>query len=426
MTERSERWSGILKTLGPGVLYAGAAIGGSHLVWSTRAGALYGFGLVWVVILVNVFKYPFFEFIQRYTAATGESVLAGYRRVGPWALWLFFAFAVVSSIANVAGVTVITAILANRLFGTSMPPLWWSERIIFVSMIILVVGHYALLDKVLKVIVSVLAISTVAAFSLAAFEGGHPQAGWEAPPVWDAAGIAFLLALMGWMPTPLDVGVWPSLWAAERRKQTGHEPTLREALIDFHIGYVGTGVLALFFLGLGALVMYGTGEDFGKTGIEFADRLFSLYTFSLGQWSFYVVAIAAFTCMLSTTITCVDAYPRTIHAALMLGLGHTGRQAEREDPLYWIIMALVVLGSLVVIGLFMEAIFTLLAVATVIAFLSAPILAVLNYAVIRHPHVPESARPPQWLIYLSWAGLLFLTAFSLLYLYIEAPGWLGY
>ena len=32
---------GILKTLGPGILYAGAAIGASHLVQSTRAGANY-------------------------------------------------------------------------------------------------------------------------------------------------------------------------------------------------------------------------------------------------------------------------------------------------------------------------------------------------------------------------------------------------
>ena len=39
---RVERW---LKTLGPGILFASTCIGVSHLVQSTRAGALAGFGL---------------------------------------------------------------------------------------------------------------------------------------------------------------------------------------------------------------------------------------------------------------------------------------------------------------------------------------------------------------------------------------------
>ena len=69
--------SGVLKTIGPGLLYAGAAIGGSHLVMSTRAGANYYFALIWIVILINLLKYPFFEFGSRYANATGTSLLDG-------------------------------------------------------------------------------------------------------------------------------------------------------------------------------------------------------------------------------------------------------------------------------------------------------------------------------------------------------------
>ena len=42
MADRGALW----KTLGPGLLMAGAAVGVSHLVQSTRAGAVYGFGLL--------------------------------------------------------------------------------------------------------------------------------------------------------------------------------------------------------------------------------------------------------------------------------------------------------------------------------------------------------------------------------------------
>ena len=37
---------GWIKKLGPGLLFAGAAIGVSHLVQSTRAGADFGWGLL--------------------------------------------------------------------------------------------------------------------------------------------------------------------------------------------------------------------------------------------------------------------------------------------------------------------------------------------------------------------------------------------
>lgn len=50
------------RIFGPGILMATAAIGGSHLISSTQAGALYGWQLAIMIILANVFKYPFFRF----------------------------------------------------------------------------------------------------------------------------------------------------------------------------------------------------------------------------------------------------------------------------------------------------------------------------------------------------------------------------
>ena len=72
----------LISKLGPGLLFAGAAIGVSHLVQSTRAGADFGWGLIWALLLVNIFKYPFFQYGPRYAMATGESLLDGYHKVG--------------------------------------------------------------------------------------------------------------------------------------------------------------------------------------------------------------------------------------------------------------------------------------------------------------------------------------------------------
>ena len=81
-----------IKNLGPGLLFAGAAIGVSHLVQSTRAGADFGLGLLWALLLVNLFKYPFFQFGPRYASATGESLLDGYKKMGNGILIAYFIF----------------------------------------------------------------------------------------------------------------------------------------------------------------------------------------------------------------------------------------------------------------------------------------------------------------------------------------------
>lgn len=70
--------SNMFKAIGPGILVACSAIGGSHLVWSTQAGAQYGWSLLGLILLANLFKFPFFLYGQHYTAITHESLLAGY------------------------------------------------------------------------------------------------------------------------------------------------------------------------------------------------------------------------------------------------------------------------------------------------------------------------------------------------------------
>ena len=67
-----------LRSFGPGLLWAGTAIGVSHLVQSTRAGADAGLGLAGVILFALILKYPFFAFGPLYAAATGESLVEVY------------------------------------------------------------------------------------------------------------------------------------------------------------------------------------------------------------------------------------------------------------------------------------------------------------------------------------------------------------
>lgn len=231
--------SNFIKTLGPGILFASTCIGVSHLVQSTRAGATFGFTLIWAVILANLFKYPFFEFASRYANATGKSIIDGYKRMGKTYLIIYFLITVSTMFFVAAAVGFTTAGFLQNLFGIQFEqmPLWTTAFLFIGAVLVLVMGKFNFLDSFIKIIGAVLLLSTLAAFVIALMHGPEGDiASTEAPKINEEVGFAFLIALMGWMPTAVDIASWSSLWTVERIKQTGYRPKLKETLLDFNLG----------------------------------------------------------------------------------------------------------------------------------------------------------------------------------------------
>lgn len=409
-------WDGIKNSLGPGLLMAAAAIGVSHLVQSTRAGATYGFALVWAVILANFFKYPFLEYGPRYAIATGESLIRGYKRLGNWAIWVFLIFTVGTMFAVQAAVTVVTASLAAELTGITMSPLVWSFILLAVCCSLLVSGKYSILDGAVKFIMIILALSTVIALTAALVQGEQHALPVFSPTIWDVTGVSFLIALMGWMPIPIDASAWHSIWSLERVKQTRYRPKLKESLLDFNIGYIGAALLALGFLTLGALVMFGSGEEYASSGAVFSSQLISLYTTSLGDWAYPVIIICAFTTMFSTTLTVTDAYPRVTRHILEV-LAPVQFKEIDSLALYRGLLLAIALLSLGVLYLMGDRFTLMIDLATTLSFLTAPLLAYINYCVVTSGHMPDHCKPNPWLRWLSWSGIAFLAGFALLFIF---------
>lgn len=416
MSNYSERTSGILQTLGPGIIMAGAAIGVSHLVQSTRAGADYGFYLLWAVILALVFKYPFIEYGPRYATATGNSLLEGYMKLGGWAMAIFLIFTFGTMFTITGAVTIVTAGLTAQMVGIALNPILWSAIILIICGVLLASGQYPILDRLMKIMMTLLAISTVIAVVAAVIHGSNATPGFKHPVIWNVAGVSFMLALMGWMPIPIDVSVWHSLWTLERKKETKHTPTLRESLFDFNLGYALAGLMAFGFLILGALVMFGTGETFANSGAAFAGQLVNLYTDSLGNWSRPIILAAAFTTMFSTTLTVVDAFPREMRRVFEI-LFPTMVPRKDSRRLYVSLLVIIALLSLVLLWVLGKNFTALVDLATILSFLTAPILGYINYRVVTSSEMPKEAQPGTGMRILSWLGLLFLTGFALLFLY---------
>ena len=304
-----------LKNLGPGLLFAGAAIGVSHLVQSTRAGADFGMGLLWALLLANLFKYPFFQFGPRYAAATGESLLDGYKKLGKGVLTTYYILTFATMFTIQTAVTIVTAGLASSLFGNlgfnaELAVKIWTIIVLIICLGLLIIGKYKLLDNLIKIIIIILSVSTIAAVTMALYGNNSGLSLAQVLPK-ETTQIAFLIAFMGWMPAPLDISVWHSLWAVEKQKgEKNFKP--KSALFDFNVGYIGTVVLGICFVLLGCLVMFGTGETFSNSAGSFSGQLIDMYTTSLGDWAYVLIGIAAFTTMFSTTLTCLDASPRAM------------------------------------------------------------------------------------------------------------------
>tara|TARA_R100000027_G_scaffold67749_1_gene68482 strand:- start:111 stop:1367 length:1257 start_codon:yes stop_codon:yes gene_type:complete len=399
----------LYKAIGPGLLVACAAIGGSHLVWSTRAGAEFGWQLVGLLLLANLFKYPFFLYGQKYTAATGESLLDGYKRKGIVWVYVFLAINVLTGIINIAGVSMLSAALLAG-FGvtfTTVPIL--TVFIMVGCAIFILLGHYRLLDGVGRVVIITLTISTLAALILALNKGSVVQPGFESPSPWTWGSFIFLITFMGWMPAPVDLSAWSSLWMFSREKQTGHFASVRETQIDFYIGYGVAVFMALIFLALGALVMFGSGEKFSPSGIVFSRQLVEMYSSNIGDWSYYLILFAAFVTMLSTSLTCVDGYPRALAACTSL-IAPSLLPNFRKIHSIWIIGS--VLAASIILLFYVDNLLQLLGFAAIISFVTSPIIAGINFWVMSGNNVPQEHRPGTILKILSWLGILFFVGMS--------------
>jgi Mn2+/Fe2+ NRAMP family transporter len=402
--------------LGPGLLYAGAAIGVSHLVQSTRAGAEFGFSLVWVIILTNLVKYPIFEMGARYVAATGQTLLDGYKKIGRWVVALYVLMTVSTMFIILAAITLVTAGLLYQLTGVSLDAKLLGVILLVGSTFILIVGKYSALDKLMKFIVVMLTFCTIVALSFAIIEPVNTRP--EFLTYFDFSNtshVLFIVALIGWMPAPLDIVVWHSLWSASKNKEQGSVTSLRVSLLDFRLGYWGTTVLSVAFLSLGALMMYGSGTQLSSSAVGFSEQLLKLYIYNIGQWAFPFIAIAAFTTMLSTLLTCLDAFPRSLRKSTKLLFPRFDKK-KFHRVLYRNWIFLTVFGTVVTLFYFSHDMRALVDFATTTSFVLAPIFAIFNYLAMNDKGISSAFRQPTWLRLSSLGSIAILVIFSIWFL----------
>lgn len=399
------------KILGPGVLFASTAIGVSHLVQSTTAGALYGFSMVGFIIAANVFKFPFFEYGSRYAAATGKTLIHGYRELHKFWLYAYMAVTLVSTFFVTATVGIVTiGFMENLFYLNELTGFQYTTHFLLFGgcLLLLIAGGFNVLENLIKILGIVLVLSTCVAFVAALLQG--PQTQESLFPSIGDAGWMFLIPLMGWMPTAVDLSTWNSMWTIEKVKQSGYRPTVKETVKEFSFGYWISAFLAILFVTMGAMLVFGSEKEVPTNGVEFSGFVIELYTTSIGKWSFYFISAAAFSIMISTFITVLDGYSRAVRTSIDVAFNY-----KTSNKTSLVIISLIAIGSLGLVFLF-QALgdFGLLVnTATTLSFLIAPLIAALNFRLVMPDKIGKDNSPNRLMKAISYLGLVFLFAFSI-------------
>jgi len=407
----------VLKNLGPGILFASMAIGTSHLVLSTKAGAQYGWLMIIPIILANVLKYPFFEFGVRYTNVTNKTLIEGYLNRGKGYLWFYAIITFVTTFTILAALYTVTAGLFINLFniGHSSIAIIALSLFLIISAL-LIFGKYKFLEISLKFVISILFIALLVTTVLVVVKGPVDHAfDFEPLPIFNEVGILFLIGLIGWMPTTVEASSWISLWSIEKWKNQ-EKPSLKESLQEFNIGYIITAILAVFFMVIGWYTLYGTNTQLSNNAISFADQFVRLFTEHIGTWAYLFIAISAFATMFSTCMTAHDALARV--SLDIISLLKPKEKWYSTKNAYTTGILILTFINFVVIAAFSANMGNLVALATFVSFVVAPLVGYMNLKNVTSSDLDPKFWPNKQLRILTYVGILFLSLFALYYFYI--------
>ena len=418
----------LVAKLGPGIIFAATAIGISHLVQATRAGADFGLALAGFILLACAIKYPAFRFGSEYAAATGQSLVDNYFRQGRWALLVLSLDLLISMFVGTAALALVSAGLVGSALSLNLDPKLVVMVLLALCAAVLIAGKYHLFERVSKSFVALLLVLIVVATLLVLPGVKWHEASLTLPGEFDRATLLFVVALSGVMPSAMIVSVFQSLWVCAKSRDMGAPFSPADARFDFNLGYVITTLLAFGFLILGTVLMYQPGLAVADSPNGFAGQLISLFTTSIGGFAYPIISLVVVVVMVSSLLAVVDACPRVIGALISYRKQAGAEQAGRTAPLrfgevmgqenryYALLVIIQCSGALMLLMLFASSFRAFVDFATSIAFVTAPLIAFLNHRAMFSVALPPAHRPGKIMETWSWLGILSMGLFGVSYI----------
>lgn len=402
-----------IKIIGPGFIWAAAAIGSGELIIASKVGADYGLVFVWALWLGIWLKYWIQKGILDVTILTGKPIVElwhanAYGRASSWYWLLFF----ILTATGVAGLLGLSASIMSALIPFISVDMW----AITLTVILIAIAYfqkYGSFEKTMLLFCAVLAVGVTATASIS-----HPSLSelfaWGIPTT-TAAALVFL-SLLGWgAGSGPDLMLPYSWWVTEKGYQNlplnsmsgkslaEHTDAnsvvqvrswLNLAKWDTAFGYIAAGLVATVFMAAGTEILAPRGIH--VEGMSALSNLAVIFTETFGGWSFYLFMIPAFAAIYSTALGVFDGGRISIaHIIRMLLRKPTVASRDiRGNTWYRVTL---ILFSLVPLVLFLgiKQPVALVITAAVISAVSMPLLAFQVYRSLTRD-IPVIYRPSRF------------------------------
>ncbi|WBB55964.1 Nramp family divalent metal transporter [Verrucosispora sp. WMMD573] len=427
--------------IGPGVLWALAALATGELLFTPRVGAQYGYALLWALIAALLLKLFVTREIGRYSVVTGRRLLSGMAELpGPrgWALWLILLPQLVVGVAAIAGI----ASAAGSAFTLAVPgPIQlWTAVVIAAAAGLVLFGHYTGVEWVSRVIGLLLAVGVVVAAILVGPDLGEAASG-VVPTVPEDLVVADILPWLGFLSNGAAGLMWYSYWIAAKGVGVGalEQPArldprslddgqvarvrqwLRTMTLDSTFAVVGVGIITVAFLVLGAELLRPEGIVPAESDV--ARDLTTLFSEVFGSVGFWLMVVGLISAFWTATLTNIDGWKRLYTDGIRKALPSHLTQRPWARPA--VIGRVAVVGWLAVLPFTVFLIFGdpvgLLTVAGSIEALHIPLVAALVLWLNRRT-LPAALRAGRVATGLVVIAIVFFTSFAMYYLWQQVLG----
>lgn len=379
-----------LTLFGPGAIIASLTIGTGELIFSSRGGAIFGYRVLFLFLVILVFKWVLVFSAARYMVLTGQHPLRRWLDLpfGPrgWLPCVLFVFATlcipiwVSFHASVIGALISDLTKTKQVFqGASS--YGWGILILLGVLAIALRGGYLALEKIQLIVVAVMLLTVSLALLLLKPDWQEMLLGaiWPQPlsfPDWmlhdSRAEVQKIVARPVWMEASLYVGViggssydylaytsflrdkrWGLAGSSEdatsfeREDPVALRQWLRAPWIDCSLSFLVVFVFSAVFVASGSLVL-GPAQQIPVEG-NFLEHQ-SQFVTRLHPWLFPLYVVGALLAMLGTLYGTLEIAPVILREAWQL-LWPRYRVAISPQRIRLIGLLWPALGALALLGL---------------------------------------------------------------------------
>lgn len=391
--------------LGPGLILAIEASGESGITEVMRAGAEFGYALLWVILLALVFKFAFVQGIARFTVARGEQIFSGLRQIpGPrdWEVW-FISLLYFFEMLGFGAIALIAGYMVNFVIP-GIPMTLTAFAILALALLVLWKESYERLEHMVIAIAVLLFLALGYALLSLPFPGEAILAGLV--PAIPEKGLLETMALLGAIGSGLNLllySVWLHEKIGDRHGESYFHRHMKSINLDLVLAFFIIAVVSFIFLSLGEvayLIEEFASLPFGQAIAEAVHQV--LDTVPGGAAFFLITSVLV---LVGAVISGMDGRARAIASVL----ASTGRSSHDERTIYRSVLA--GFAVLITVGILMEDAPDLI---SLVSATGAVMFGVLGFMVIYiDRRLPAYARG-------SSVWLLVMGAGSVLYLYIAA------